>query len=196
MPGARVMYNRGMKKITQLALFGCAFLAACGSDGANVANAPAPSAPSAPNAASSNTSQTRTQPMPSNKFTKDDVAKLKWIEGSWKGMDGENPFYERYKIEGETMIVEELNADGSVRGPPGRYELKDGEFGKEEGDLRSAASEIGDGYVQFVPGTESKGNSYRFERIGPDSWQAILEWPAAADRTAQRKVYRMERMKQ
>ena len=133
--------------------------------------------------------------MPSKKFTKDDVAKLKWIEGSWKGMDGENPFYERYKIEGDAMIVEELNSDGSVNGPPGRFELKDGEFGKAEGDLRSAASEIGDGFVQFVPGNESKGNSYRFERTGPDSWKAILDWPVAADKPGRQKVYLMERMK-
>lgn len=110
-------------------------------------------------------------------------------------MDGENPFYERYKIDGDAMIVEELNEDGSVKGPPGRFELREGEFGKGEGDLRSAASEIGDGFVQFVPGTESKGNSYRFERKGTDTWHAILEWPATADKPARQKVYVMERMK-
>jgi hypothetical protein len=133
--------------------------------------------------------------MPSNRFTKDDVAKLKWLEGSWKGMDGDSPFYERYRIEEDALIVEELNADGSVKGPPGRYELKNGEFGKEEGDVRSAASEIGEGFVQFVPGRESKGNSYRFERKGPDTWQAILEWPDTADKPGQRKVYVMEKLK-
>ncbi|HXU08596.1 MAG TPA: hypothetical protein VN743_06335, partial [Blastocatellia bacterium] len=36
---------------------------------------------------------------PSNKFTAADIAKLKWIEGTWRGMDGDKPFYERYKIE-------------------------------------------------------------------------------------------------
>ena len=133
--------------------------------------------------------------MPSNKFTKDDVAKLRWIEGSWKGMDGENAFYERYRVDDEAMIVEELREDGSAIGPPAGFELKNGEFGKGEGDLRSAASEIGDGFIQFVPGTESKGNSYRFERKGADTWHAILEWQATADKPARQKVYVMQRMK-
>ena len=64
-----------------------------------------------------------TQSTPSNKFTAADVAKLKWIEGTWRGMDGDKPFYERYKIEETAMVVESLKADGSVDGEPGRFEL-------------------------------------------------------------------------
>ena len=184
-----------MKHLKILFLLGCTVLAACGGSAGNLANAPATNSSGISSGNASNASEAKTVPPPSKRFTKDDVAKLKWIEGSWKGMDGENPFYERYKIDGDAMIVEELNEDGSVKGPPGRFELRDGEFGKGEGDLRSAASEIGDGFVQFVPGTESKGNSYRFERKGTDTWHAILEWPATADKPARQKVYVMERMK-
>jgi hypothetical protein len=88
---------------------------------------------------------------PSKNFTPADVAKLKWLEGTWRGMDGDKPFYERYRIEGTAMIVETLKEDGSPSGDVGRFELKDGEFGKGEGDKRSAASEITDSFVQFVP---------------------------------------------
>src|SRR5689334_15185889 len=70
----------------------------------------------------------------SKEFTAADVAKLKWIEGTWRGMDGDKPFYERYKIEKTAMVVESLKADGSVNGEPERFELKNGEFGKDEGD--------------------------------------------------------------
>ena len=56
------------------------------------------------------------QSTPSKKFTAADVAKLKWIEGAWRGMDGDKPFYERYKIEETAMVVESLKADGSVDG--------------------------------------------------------------------------------
>ena len=73
------------------------------------------------------------QPTPSNKFTAADIAKLKWIEGTWRGMDGDKPFYERYKIEKEALVVEGLNADGSVKGEPDRFELKNGEVGNGEG---------------------------------------------------------------
>ena len=33
-----------------------------------------------------------TQSTPSKKFTAADIAKLKWIEGTWRGMDGDKPF--------------------------------------------------------------------------------------------------------
>ena|SRR5687767_1775915 len=129
---------------------------------------------------------------PSKNFTAADVAKLKWIEGSWRGMDGDKPFYERYRIDGTAMIVEGLKEDGTADGEPGRFELKNGEFGKGEGDKRSAASEITDSFIQFVPAVPGKGNNFRFERQSDGTWMAILEWPATADKPARGKVYKME----
>jgi hypothetical protein len=108
-------------------------------------------------------------------------------------MDGENPFYERYKLDGTALVVESLKADGSLDGEPGRFELKDGEFGRTEGDRRSAASEIADTYVQFVPAVAGKGNNFRFEKQSDGSWIALLEWPGTGDKPAQSKVYKMER---
>src|SRR5829696_9848242 len=99
---------------------------------------------------------------PANNFTAADIAKLKWIEGTWRGMDGDKPFYERYKIEETAMVVEGLKEDGSPDGDPSRFELKNGELGKIEGDRRSAASEITDTYVQFVAVPTGKGNNFRF----------------------------------
>lgn len=134
----------------------------------------------------------RPQATPSNKFAADDIAKLKWIEGSWRGMDGNNPFYERYKIEGTTMIVEGLKEDGTPDGEPGRFELKNGEFGKGDGDKRSAASEITNTYVQFVPAVPGKRNSFRFELQSDGTWIALLEWPEAPDKLNRQKLYKME----
>ena len=129
---------------------------------------------------------------PSKKFTTADVAKLKWIEGTWRGMDGDKPFYERYKIEETAMVVESLKADGSVNGEPERFELKDGEFGKDEGDRRSVASEITADHIQFVPTVPGKSNSFRFERQPNNTWRAVLEWPAKGDKPAGQKIYVME----
>ena len=133
-----------------------------------------------------------TQSTPSKKFTAADVAKLKWIEGTWRGMDGDKPFYERYKIEETAMVVESLKADGSVDGQPDRFEIKDGEFGKGEGDRRSIATEITADYIQFVPAVPGKLNSFRFERQPNNTWRALLEWPAKADKPAGQKIYIME----
>jgi hypothetical protein len=161
--------------------FSIAFATACGQPGANnSANAITTSSPATATAA----------PTPAKSFTTTDVAKLKWLEGTWRGMDGDKPFYERYRLEESALVVETLKEDGSPAEEPGRFELKDGEFGKTEGNARSAASEITDTYVQFVPAVGTKGNNFRFEKQ-PHGWDAILEW-TAADGTAKRKVYRME----
>ena len=133
-----------------------------------------------------------TQSTPSKKFTAADVAKLKWIEGTWRGMDGNKPFYARYKIEETAMVVESLKADGSVSGEPERFELRDGEFGKDEGDQRSVASEITADHIQFVPAVPGKGNNFRFERQSKGTWRAVLDWPAKADKPARQKIYIME----
>ena len=130
---------------------------------------------------------------PSKNFTSADIAKLKWIEGTWRGMDGDKPFYERYKVLDDAIAVESLKEDGSVDGEAERFELKGGEFGKGAGDNRSAASEITDTYVQFVPATPgAKRNSFRFEQQSGGTWIALLEWPASGDKPAGRKLYRME----
>lgn len=136
--------------------------------------------------------QPNAQSTPSNKFTTADVAKLKWIEGTWRGMDGDKPFYERYKVEETALVVETLKADGSRDGDPDRFELKDGQFGKGEGDKRSAASEITADYIQFVPAVPGKLNRFRFERQSNGTWRAILDWPATADKPARQKIYIME----
>ena len=129
---------------------------------------------------------------PAKNLTAADIAKIKWLEGTWRGMDGDKPFFERYKFDGTTMIVQGIKEDLSPDGDPGQYELINGEFGKGEGDKRTAASEITDEYVQFVPAVPGKSNSYRFHRRPNGSWQAILEWQANDKRPAGNKIYSME----
>jgi hypothetical protein len=135
---------------------------------------------------------------PSNKLTEADVAKLKWLEGTWRGMDGQKPFFEGIRFEGSTMIVETYPDETlSKVGDTSRFELKDGEFGHTVGDQRSAASSISDRSVQFVPaaaepGGPAKGSTFRFERQDDGTWNAVLETPATGSRPASQKVYKME----
>jgi hypothetical protein len=113
--------------------------------------------------------------------------------GDLAGMDGQNPFFERYRLEGTSLVVDNFadGALGKVEGS-GAFELKDGEFGKTEGNVRSAAAFITDDAVQFVPAVSGKGNYFRFERQKDGTWKAILEWPATADKPARSKIYVME----
>jgi hypothetical protein len=147
-------------------------------------------------------SQTAQSPQPSatpsNQITEADVAKLKWLEGTWRGMDGQKPFFERIRFEGTTMVVETFTDETlSKVSDTARFELKDGEFGNTVGDQRSAASSITDNSVQFVPaspqpGAPAKGNTFRFERQADGTWLAILTTSAVPGRAAADKTYKME----
>lgn len=135
---------------------------------------------------------------PSGQFTDADIAKLKWLEGSWKGTGGEKPFFERIRFDGSTMIVE-VFADESMKktDETSRFELKDGEFGNTVNDQRSAASSITDTSVQFVPaaalpGGVVKGSTFRFERLDDGTWNAVLVIPATSSRPSTEKAYKME----
>lgn len=97
---------------------------------------------------------------PSTNLTAADIAKLKWLEGTWKGMDGDEPFFERYHFDGTTMIVEGFK-DGSLKevSDTTRFELKDGQFGhagraplrrnRDHGHHGAVRSDRGQG--QFFP---------------------------------------------
>ena len=145
----------------------------------------------APQQANAETPKPTATPAPA--FTAQDIAKLKWIEGTWRGMDGDKPFYERYKLEDTTLVVDTLT-DGNLSKveDTGRFELKNGEFGQGEGDTRTIASSITDNSIQFVPAVPGKANNFRFERQNDGTWSAILEWPATADMPPRKKSYKME----
>jgi hypothetical protein len=131
------------------------------------------------------------RPTPSKAITAADIAKLKWIEGTWRGMDGEKPFFERYRFDGTTMIVETLTDETLAKvEDTSRFELKDGEFGSTQGERRSAASSITADAVQFVPAAGG-GNDFRFERQTDGTWHAVLEW-VDKEKKPQKKIYKME----
>lgn len=108
-------------------------------------------------------------------------------------MDGDKPFFERYRIENDTAMIVETLTDETLSKveDTSRFELKDGEFGHTQGDRRSAASWISADAVQFVPAAGG-GNNFRFERQTDGTWRAVLEWPATASKPAGQKIYKME----
>ena len=124
------------------------------------------------------------------KITANDLKKLRWIEGSWRGSGYETPFFERYRFENdETLIVETL-ADESVSKvtDTSRFVLKDGQFGSEG----AVATELTDTYIVFSP-LKPGQNTFRFEKVSADSWKAVLTWPKSDKRAAGDRVYHMQR---
>jgi hypothetical protein len=135
-----------------------------------------------------------TKPTTPGTFTAADITKLKWIEGTWRGTgEKQPPFFERYRFEGTTLVVEGFGADEASQkvNETTRFELRDGRFGAIDGDSESAASWISDSAVQFVPVRGSK-NSFRFEKQDDGTWRAVIEWPASGDKPARTITYKME----
>jgi hypothetical protein len=132
---------------------------------------------------------------PAKKFTTADLAKLRWIEGTWRGTgDIDKPFFERYRFEGDSILAIDGFEDEKLTKVTDttRYELKDGEFGGGNEGFRWIASVIDDKSITFIPVAKAR-NSFRFERESKDSWKAVLNWPAITDKPARERVYKMER---
>lgn len=145
-------------------------------------NAASPTASSAP----------ASSPVPI-KITAAELAKLKWIEGSWRGTGGGvPPFFERYKFENDSTLLVEGFEDESLSkaSDVSRFELKDGQFGGSDGDSGSVATALDDNSISFAP-TGKARNSFRFQRVSDNSWKAILNW--TDNGVAKERVYEMER---
>ena len=154
------------------------FGVACGSDPAQVNQTPSAATPA----------------VAPKKITPADLAKLRWIEGTWRGTgDIQKPFYERYHFEGgSTLVMEEL-ADETLSEVKDvtRYELKNGEFSNG----RYIATDLDDKSISFGPLTK-RSNSLSWQSESKDVWKAILVSPGSNSNPTKEVVYKMERWPQ
>lgn len=128
------------------------------------------------------------------KITPAELAKLRWIEGSWRGTgDTQKPFYERYRFEGDSTLVMEELADETLSQVKDitRYELKNGEFSNG----RYVATDLDDKSISFAPLIKGR-DSFRWQSESRDVWTAILTLPASDSNPAKEIVYKMERWPQ
>jgi hypothetical protein len=123
-----------------------------------------------------------------------DIAKLKWLVGSYEGTGADKPFFNRYRFNGTTLYVDGFEDKAMTKQTQSAvYELKDGMFANPTGDVRFAASEITDDHVQFVTIT-GKPISYRLSRESDNSVRATLEG-TGPDGSRDSRSYVMERMR-
>jgi hypothetical protein len=150
--------------------------------------------------------QNRTEPSagtpsaqdPAKKFTVEDLKKLRWIEGTWRGTgEGTQPFFERYRFEDETTLAVETFENEKLEKitDTTRFELQDGAFGGGSEGSRWEAKAIDDKSVTFLPVAKAR-NTFRWETVDKDTWKAVLNWPANADKPARERTYKMERFVQ
>jgi hypothetical protein len=142
------------------------------------------------------TRETATQVSKPKKVSAQELARLRWIEGTWKGTgDVEKPFYERYYFENDTTLAVESYSDETLSkvSDVTRFQLKDGEFGNVGEGAHWAATELDESSITFAPVAKAR-NSFRWQRESKDLWKAVLDWPAADGKPARQRVYRMERL--
>lgn len=139
---------------------------------------------------------TSTQAAKPKKISPAELAKLRWIEGTWRGTgDVEKPFYERYYFEGDSTLVVEGLTDETLSKVTDvtRFELRDGAFGNAGEGSRWTATQLDDKSVTFEPVAQAR-NTFRWQQESKDAWKAILNWPATGDKPARQRVYLMERL--
>jgi hypothetical protein len=126
------------------------------------------------------------------KLSAADLAKLRWIEGTWRGSGVDQaPFFERYRFENETTLLVDSFPDEKLDKveDTSRYELKDGQFGNGS----YVSSGIDDQGINFEPVAGKAKNSFRWERVSSDKWKATLKW-TDANGSPKERIYNMERI--
>jgi hypothetical protein len=130
-------------------------------------------------------------------FSKADLHKLRWIEGTWRGSEnGQGGFYERYRFADEDVLeTESLGPDltSPKTGDKGSVYISDGNILHRGGSMVWIATAVDDKSIHFAP-KENASNSFSWEKESSDVWVARLKFNDSQGRPVE-KVYRMERVK-
>ena len=128
-------------------------------------------------------------------MTAADLAKFRWLEGSWRGTgDGVDPFFERYRFENETTLLIESFANEKMdkATETSRYQLIGGHFGQSGDGARYVATAFDENSISFAPVAKAK-NSFKWEKESANTWKATLTW-LGKDNSPMQRVYKMERI--
>ena|SRR5688572_28199450 len=121
-------------------------------------------------------------------YKKTDLQQLRWIEGNWKGMDGQTPFYEIYKITNDsTLEISSYNWNGTDSSATSRSYVHWKNDQYHLGDsLNWKVTQIGRDSIYMVP-VYKASNTILWKKT-PAGWDAVLKSPKGE------KVYHMERI--
>lgn len=107
-------------------------------------------------------------------YSKNDLNKIKWIEGKWRGMAGNSPFYEIYEIINDsTLRITSYEWDGkdSSKSSVDLLQWRTGGYylGK---DQNYKVTDITDSEIKMIPIKAS--NDILWRSAGDSGWVAIL----------------------
>ena len=154
---------------------------------------------SKPTAISANTPPTLATPNPQAtpvKLTVEDLKKLRWIEGTWRGTGVKQPtFFERYRWENDTILAVDSFDNEKLEKVTDttRFELKNEEFGGGSEGSRYVATALDDNAITFAPVVKAR-NSFVWQRESKDLWTAIIKPLGTPEKPAKDIIYKMERL--
>jgi hypothetical protein len=130
-------------------------------------------------------------------FSKADLQKLRWIEGTWRGSEnGQGGFYERYRFANDDVLENEsLGPDltSPKNGDKGRVYILNGQILHRGGSMVWTATAVDDKSIHFAP-KENASNSFSWEKESSDVWIARIKFTDSQGKPVE-NVYRMERVK-
>jgi hypothetical protein len=114
--------------------------------------------------------------IPATAFGASDLAKMRWIEGYWRGSaTGERPFYERYQFVNDSTIEITYYADSAFSRTTGggRVYVSVGRVYHTSGAARWGAAHVGADGIYFIP-QQNASNTFTWTYRSPDEWIATL----------------------
>lgn len=127
-------------------------------------------------------------------FTRDDFARLRWMQGRWEGfMSNGQRFYEEYAFVDDSTINMTSFGDSSFSraGDHARVTLRNGLVHNVGATARWVATRIDSAGIDFSPDSGAK-NSFTWARESPTAWNATLRW-MDKDGRPQTVVYALHR---
>lgn len=116
---------------------------------------------------------------------------LRWLEGTWRGTGGRQPFYEGYRFQSDTLVWILYFADSTTTraADSGAVYLRAGIVYHEADGGLWRATHLDSVRITFEP-VEQVTNSFTWVRESADAWLATLQEPGAPEKT-----YRLERVR-
>lgn len=134
------------------------------------------------------------QRQPRTAFGTADIARLKWLQGTWQGTTaGEPTFYERYQFVNDSTIEITYFSDSTMARSTGsgRVYLSVGRIFHTFGPGRWAATHVDESGVFFVPQANAQ-NTFAWAAQSPDAWTSTVRMGLSGhDRVT---VYSMKRV--
>jgi hypothetical protein len=127
-------------------------------------------------------------------FGPPDLAKVKWLEGSWVGTaEGENAIYQRFKfVDDSTVQITYYRDPGfGQQAGSGRLYLSVGRIYHTFGSNRWVATRIGDEGLYLVPQSNTRSN-FAWTYVSPDAWTFTMRTGAGGRQHV--TIYNMKRV--